>query len=76
MYNFSMNSTTNTYLGHEMKRIRKEAGLTQEDFALRSGLGLHFIRDLEQGKGSLRLDKVNRAFNFFGYTLTPEHIKK
>lgn len=36
MYNFSMNSTTNTYLGHEMKRIRKEAGLTQEDFALRS----------------------------------------
>jgi y4mF family transcriptional regulator len=67
---------TNAYFGQEIKRIRKEAGLSQEDFALRSGLGLHFIRDLEQGKGSLRLDKVNKAFNFFGYTLAPEHIKK
>ena len=44
-----------------IKEKRKEAGLTQEEFALRSGLGLRFIRELEQGKETVRMDKVNQA---------------
>ena len=49
-----------------VKKARKEAGLTQEEFAMRSGLGLRFVRDLEQGKETVRMDKVNAALNMFG----------
>ena len=42
-----------------VKENRKAAGLTQEQFALRSGLGLRFVRELEQGKETVRMDKVN-----------------
>ena len=44
-----------------VKTERKKAGLTQEEFAMRSGLGLRFVRDLEQGKKTVRMDKVNQA---------------
>lgn len=57
-----------------LKEKRKETGLTQKDFALYSGLGLRFIRDLEQGKKTVRMDKVNQALNMFGYELGP--VKK
>ena len=57
-----------------VKKSRKEAGLTQEDFAIRSGLGLRFVRDLEQGKATVRMDKVNIALNMFGMEAGP--IKK
>lgn len=50
-----------------VKTNRKKAGLTQEEFAMRSGLGLRFIRELEQGKATVRLDKVNQALAMFGY---------
>ena len=49
-----------------IKQKRKEAGLTQEEFAIRSGLGLRFIRELEQGKETVRMDKVNQALSMFG----------
>ena len=49
-----------------VKKSRKEAGLTQEEFAMRSGLGLRFVRDLEQGKETVRMDKVNVALGMFG----------
>lgn len=49
-----------------IKTERKHAGLTQEEFAIRSGLGLRFIRELEQGKESWRMDKVNQALSMFG----------
>ena len=49
-----------------IKQKRKELGLTQEEFAIRSGLGLRFVRELEQGKKTLRLDKVNQALAVFG----------
>ena len=52
-----------------LKRKRKETGLTQEEFALRSGLGLRFVRELEQGKKSCRTDKVNQALEMFGCCL-------
>lgn len=54
-----------------IKKSRKEAGLTQEEFALRSGLGLRFIRDLEQGKETVRMDKVNMALSMFGMEAIP-----
>ncbi|MBP5428715.1 MAG: helix-turn-helix transcriptional regulator [Clostridia bacterium] len=54
-----------------VKKHRKEAGLTQEEFAMRSGLGLRFVRDLEQGKETLRMDKVNVALEMFGAVAVP-----
>lgn len=57
-----------------IKKERKKAGLTQKEFALRSGLGLRFIRDLEQGKESLRMDKVNQALQMFGAVLVPMRL--
>ena len=54
-----------------VKKRRKEAGLTQEEFAMRSGLGLRFVRDLEQGKETVRMDKVNTALEMFGAVAVP-----
>lgn len=54
-----------------VKENRKAAGLTQEEFALRSGLGLRFVRDLEQGKETVRMDKVNVALAMFGMEAVP-----
>ncbi|MDE7095108.1 MAG: helix-turn-helix transcriptional regulator [Anaeroplasmataceae bacterium] len=54
-----------------IKEKRKEAGLTQEEFAIRSGLGLRFIRELEQGKETVRMDKVNQALAMFGMVAIP-----
>ena len=53
-------------IGNYIKEERKKAGLTQEEFAMRAGLGLRFIRELEQGKETVRLDKVNQALAMFG----------
>ena len=58
-------------IGEFVKRKRKEVGLTQAEFALRSGLGLRFVRELEQGKETVRLDKVNQALDMFGMTAVP-----
>ena len=54
-----------------IKTQRNAARLTQEEFAERSGLGLRFIRDLEQGKETLRMDKVNQALAMFGMEAVP-----
>ena len=62
-------------IGKFIRQERKKAGLTQEDFAIRSGLGLRFIRELEQGKETVRLDKVNQALAMFGFTAVPGRIK-
>ena len=58
-------------IGEYVKRRRREAGLTQEEFALRSGLGLRFVRELEQGKETVRMDKVNQALSMFGMEAVP-----
>lgn len=58
-------------IGDYIKEERKKAGLTQEEFALRSGLGLRFVRELEQGKETVRLDKVNQALDMFGCEAVP-----
>lgn len=54
-----------------IRENRKQAGLTQEEFALRSGLGLRFIRELEQGKPTVRMDKVNQALAMFDMEAVP-----
>ena len=49
-----------------VKQKRKELKLTQEDLADNAGVGLRFVRDLEQGKKTFRLDKVNDILALFG----------
>lgn len=58
-------------IGDYVKEKRRQAGLTQEEFALRAGLGLGFVRKLEQGKERVRLDKVNQALAMFGAEAVP-----
>jgi len=58
-----------------IKQKRKEAGLTQEEFAARSGLGLRFVRELEQGKETVRMDKVNQALAMFGMKAVPGKVE-
>ena len=55
----------------DVKALRKEYGLTQEDLAMKSGVGLCFVRNLEQGKQTLKMDKVNQLLDLFNYELTP-----
>ena len=57
-----------------IKKNRKDAGLTQEEFAMRSGLGLRFVRELEQGKETVRMDKVNVALAMFDMEAVPGRI--
>ena len=56
-----------------VKQLRKEYGLTQEDLAMKSGVGLNFVRNLEQGKHTLRMDKVNQLLDLFNYELVAQH---
>ena len=49
-----------------VKEKRKQLNLTQVDLSQKSGVGVRFIRDLEQGKKTLRLDKVNQVLSMFG----------
>lgn len=58
-------------LSDTVKLLRKEYELTQEELAMKSGLGLRFVRDLEQGKETLRLDKVNQLLDYFNYQMVP-----
>ena len=59
-----------------IKQRRKQLGMTQSDLAERAGVGLRFIRDLEQGKKTVRMDKVNKILALFGYELGPVKIRK
>lgn len=56
-------------LSTTVKMLRKKYNLTQEELSLKSGVGLRFVRDLEQGKETLRLDKVNQLLDFFNYKM-------
>ena len=59
-----------------LRQARKEAGLTQTAFADKAGVGLRFVRDLEQGKPNLHLEKVNLLLAFFGHELGPVPLQK
>ena len=67
-----MSNTLSSYV----KKMRKQFGLTQVDLAVKSGVGLRFVRELEQGKETLRLDKVNQVLLLFGQEIGPVPIRK
>ena len=50
----------------QISRLRKKLGLNQVEFAKRAGIGLRFLRELEQGKVSVRLDKLMQVLDFLG----------
>ena len=60
-----------TKLAKYIKAKRKEFGLTQVDLSQKSGVGLRLVREMKQGKETLRLDKVNQVIALFGAELAP-----
>ena len=58
-----------------LKQKRKEYNLTQEDLSAKTGVGLRLIREIEQGKTTMRMDKVNQVLALFGAELSvsPKH---
>ncbi|MBR4324027.1 MAG: helix-turn-helix transcriptional regulator [Bacteroidales bacterium] len=63
-------------LSQYVKSMRKQYGLTQQDLSDKSGVGLRFIRELEQGKKTLRMDKVNEVLLLFGAELGVVDIER
>lgn len=59
-----------------VKEKRKSVNLTQPVLAEKAGVGLRFVRELEQGKETLRLDKVNQVLRLFGYEVGAVPVKK
>ena len=58
-------------LDNFVRHKRKSARLTQEELSLKAGVGLRFIRELERGKATLQLDKVNQVLKLFGFEMGP-----
>ena len=58
-------------LSKYVKQMRKQYRLKQVDLSEKSGVGLRFVRELEQGKQTLRMDKVNQVLSLFGSELAP-----
>lgn len=65
-----------TNLADFVKQKRKQAKLTQEEFAERAGVALTVIRKIEQGKGNLNLEKVNQVLKMFGHVLAPVNSRE
>ena len=61
-------------IGEYIKEKRKQFKLTQIELAERSGVGVRFVRELERGKTTVQLDKVNQVLELFGETLYPKRI--
>lgn len=57
-----------------VKEKRKKLNLTQIELAEKAGVGIRFIRELEQGKETLQLNKVNQVLQLFGHEAGP--VKK
>ncbi|MCG2710955.1 MAG: helix-turn-helix domain-containing protein [Candidatus Omnitrophica bacterium] len=60
---------TQRLINLQVKTLRKKLGLTQIEFAKRTGVGLRFLRELEGGKTTIRLDKLNQVLDFLGVHL-------
>ena len=65
-----------TNLAKFIKATRKEFGFTQVDLSQKSGVGLRFVREMEQGKETLRLDKVNQVLALFGAEMAPMKLSE
>lgn len=59
-----------------IKEKRKQTNLTQQELSEKAGVGLRFIREIEQGKTTLRLDKVNQVLRLFGHEMAPSEINR
>lgn len=59
-----------------IKEKRNAARLTQPELADKAGVGLRFVRELEQGKETLRIDKINQVLKLFGYQLGPVTMRR
>ena len=59
-----------------VRQRRKLLQLTQPDLAAKAGVGLRFVRELEQGKTTLRLDKVNLVLRLFGHEAAPAPLDR
>lgn len=70
---YNMNTES---ISEYVKQMRKEHKLTQIELSEKSGVGLRFVRELEQGKETLRLDKVNQVLNLFGAEVGVVSISK
>lgn len=55
-----------------VKTKRKSLKLTQKEMSEKAGVGLRFIRELERGKETLKMNKVNQVLELFGYELGPQ----
>ena len=66
-----MNYDNDMAIAEFVKEMRKKFGLTQVDLADKSGVGLRFVRELEQGKQTLRMDKINQVLRLFGRHVGP-----
>ncbi len=71
-----VNDETVQELINLVKEKRKQLGLTQQQLAEKAGVGLRFLRELEQGKNTLRIDKVNQVLKLFGYEMGPVLINR
>lgn len=63
-------------LSKYVKTMRKQYNLTQVELSEKSGVGLRLVRELEQGKQTLRMDKVNQILNLFGSEIGPVPMVK
>jgi y4mF family transcriptional regulator len=63
-------------IGSFVREQRKVLGYTQAEFAQRVGVGLRFLKDLELGKKTVRLDKVNQVLNYLGSEAVPGPMTK
>ena len=68
-------------ISFQIKKLRKKNGLTQIEFAKRAGVGLRFLRELENGKKTIRMDKLMQVLDFLGYHLElvrngPQHSRE
>lgn len=65
-----------TSISSFVKERRKMFNLTQVDLAEKSGVGLRFVRELEQGKPTLRIDKINQILALFGHEVGAVPIRE
>ncbi len=71
-----MASTETNKIANFVKYNRGKLRMTQEELAEKAGVGLRFIRELEQGKETLRMDKINQVLALFGYDIAPTSGRK
>ncbi len=63
-------------IGEHIREKRKAFGLTQVELAERSGVGIRFVRELEKGKSTVQLDKVNQVLRLFGEELQAHKVNE